>query len=70
VKPQKKTIRAVVEYLEEQGLNVYGPCVDLDTGYRSGPNMDYDADAVEKYLAWRKLHGDDFPFDDEEEDDR
>ena len=49
---QDKTLRNAVEYLESIGLAVYGPCMDLDTGFAYGAQMDYDADRVMKY---RKL---------------
>ena len=51
-RPSRATLHHVVHYLESIGLNVYGPCMDLDTGYRTGNCMDYDADQVVKY---RKL---------------
>jgi hypothetical protein len=52
-RPQNNTLAQMVRYLESIGLSVYGPCIDLQTGYRYGACMDYDAERV---LRYRKLH--------------
>lgn len=60
------TIKRIVTLLESQGLAVYGPCVDLDTGMLIGANMDYDADQVLKYLNMKEKYSN-FPFTEDEE---
>ena len=54
MKPQKKTIRAVVDYLATLGLSIYGAHMDFDTGQSEGGCMDYDNDDIEKLIALRK----------------
>ncbi len=49
-RPNNKTIRKVIEYLESVGLSVYGQCADLDAGVLYQSNMDYGADDVLKYI--------------------
>lgn len=49
-KPRNKTISNVVDYLQKNGLSVYGPCADLDSGKLDYGNMDYDSEDVIKYL--------------------
>lgn len=65
-RPNDATLHHIVQYLEALGLTVYGPCMDLDTGYRIGALMDFDADAVVKYRALKEQHPD-IPFNDEDE---
>ena len=65
--PSRPTIRKVVEYLESIGLNVYGPCIDLNTGYQIGNNMDYDAEQVLRYQHLKRLYPD-MPFTDPEDE--
>lgn len=46
------TLRKVVNYLQDElGLSVYGPCVNLDSGYQYAAHMDYSADDVVKLRA-------------------
>lgn len=52
-RPQDRTIRQVVAYLESMGLGVYGPNTDLSDGELRGGFMDLSGDEVVKY---RKLH--------------
>ena len=49
-RPNNKTIKAVVEFLAEHGLTVYGQCMDLDANVEYCALMDYDADDVIKFL--------------------
>ena len=45
-RPTKQTIEDIVQWLSDEGLTVYGPAIDLNTGDRVGSCMDYDADAI------------------------
>lgn len=49
-KPRNKTIKAVVEYLAEEGLEIMAPNVDLKTGQHRGGNRCLNADQVIQYL--------------------
>lgn len=55
-KPNSRTVRRVVEHLEEIGLAVYGPCMDLSEGVDLGGYMDYHADEVIKYRKLKAKH--------------
>lgn len=51
--PSPKTIKRVVEYLNETGLSVYGASTDDVTGEQGPGCQDFDADRV---LVYRKLY--------------
>lgn len=65
MRPQARTIRAVIEHLEEMGLEVMGPHTNLETGRRMGACMTYDADDV---LRFRYLYEHDKLHDPTEDD--
>lgn len=65
-RPTDMTLRRAVQYLESIGLAVYGPCMDLGTGYRTGSNMDFNVDMVVKYRALKEKQPA-IPFMQEEE---
>lgn len=52
MKPQNKTIRNVIEYLEENGLEIMGPNVDVETGQQFGGCRCFSA---EEAIAFCKL---------------
>ena len=61
-KPQKKTLTSVFAWLEEQGLSVYGPYIDLDSGQSYGGCSDY---TVEDTIKLAKLNKDDAIWEEE-----
>jgi hypothetical protein len=64
-RPQDKTLKNVVQYLEDIGLSVYGPNVDLESGIRFHALRDFNPEEVIKY---RKLYEYDNIIDSEELD--
>lgn len=49
-RPSTKTLKSVFEWLDEQGLSVYGMHMDVDSGQEYGSCMDYEVeDTVKRY---------------------
>jgi hypothetical protein len=48
-RPNTKTIIRVIAWLEEQGLGVYGPAVQLEAKQRHFGQMDYTAEQAIQY---------------------
>ena len=61
-KLQQKTVQKFIDYLEDLGLSVYGPCMSKD-GCEYPSHMDYDA---EKIVTRRKLMDADAIFSSED----
>lgn len=53
-RPSTKTLKRVLEWLHEQGLEVIGGNVDLEEGIQDYGNMTYDS--VEQILLLAKLN--------------
>lgn len=52
-RPRNNTLRNVVNYLESIGLEIMGPCVDLETGIRFAAHRNFNA---EQTVQYRKLY--------------
>ena len=54
-KPRNKTIRDVVNYLAEQGLEIMGPNADLETGQLRGGCRNFNAEETIQFLKLDEL---------------
>lgn len=66
-RPPTKTIKRVVEWLESQGLSIYGPNVNLEHGFQYPSCRDYDFEAIMKLAALNKRYPDGIPKSDSED---
>ena len=49
-RPSTKTLKSIFEWLEEQGLSVYGQHMDVDSGEEMPGCRDYDvSDVIKRY---------------------
>lgn len=48
-RPTNKTILNIIKYLNDIGLSIYGPNIDVDTGELFDSLRDYDPESVVKF---------------------
>lgn len=61
-RPSTKTLHFVYAWLQEQGLQVYGPNVDLEKGKAYGSCMDYNVAQMLQLARLRKQHPKGIPY--------
>jgi hypothetical protein len=66
--PSKRTLREVIQYLETQGLNLYGDNVHLESEIRLPNLRDYTAEEAIKLIELRKKYPEGIPFIETEDD--